>query len=301
MSAANPYDTILADADLPSPAAIAVELVRLTRDPDAELEDVARLVAMDPAITARVLKAVNAAKAGLRQRVVAVDQAVTLLGMRSVGRMAIESSVLERSRSGLAEFDYGAFWAESLARAVAAQVLAAWTRQVPPEEAFTYGLLAGIGRLALVSVHPRQYRDLLLTLGRHDTGELAEVERAVFDVDVETLSARMLKAWGLPDYEDALLAAPASDTEVVSRSQLLLRTCRAAGLVARVLVDTGVTRAQIAAAMQAMAALGVDAEVVTHLFPDIVATLHATGDVLLIPTRSANSLAEVYANAIDTP
>ncbi|MBL8727466.1 MAG: HDOD domain-containing protein [Planctomycetes bacterium] len=300
MTSAGPYEAILADAELPSPAAIAVELVQLTRDPDAEVDDVVRLVAMDPAICARVLKAVNAAKFGLRQRVVAVDQAVTMLGMRTVARMAIETSVLERSRSGLAEFDYGSFWAESLARAVAAQILAGWTRQVPAAEAFTYGLLGGIGRLALVSVHPRQYRELLLTLGRYDANELGEAERAVFDVDVETLSARMLRTWGLPGYEDALLAESAGDGAVVSRDQLLLRTCRAAGLVARILVDTRVTRAQIAAAMHAMGALGVGAEVVAHLFPDIVATLHEAADVLLIPTHSANSLAEVYANAIDT-
>ncbi len=292
------YDAIIADDKLPSPGAVAVELVNLTRDPDAGLEDVVRLVAMDPAICARVLRAVNSAKAGVRQRIVAVEQAVTMLGMRSVARMAVEVSVLERTRAGLTEFDYGSFWAESLARAVAAQVLATRTRYVPADEAFTYGLLAGIGRLALVSVHPRQYRELLLTLGRHTRSELDEAERAVFQIDAETLSARMLQAWGLPSYLDAMLAEQAGGA-VVSRDQLLLRTCRAAGLVARIMIETQVTRDQIATAMQAMAALGVGAEVVTHLFPDIVASLHEAGAVLQISTRSADSLAEVYANAID--
>lgn len=299
MSAATAYDAIMADANLPSPGAVAVELVNLTRDPDSELDDVVRLVAMDPAICARVLRAVNSAQAGVKQRVVAVDQAVTMLGMRSVARMAIEISVLDRNRKGLEEFDYGAFWAESLARAVAARVLAAWTKQVPADEAFTYGLLAGIGRLALVSVRPRQYRELLLTLGRYDAIELAEAERAVFEMDAETLSARMLKAWGLPSYHDALLAEQADAASGVTRDQRLLRTVRAAGLVARIMIETRVTRDQIAAAMQAMAALGVGAEVVTHLFPDIVATLHESGAALQVATRSASSLAEVYANAID--
>lgn len=301
MRARSVYDAVMAADDLPSPSAVARDLVALTRDPDAEVEDVARLVGMDPAICARVMRAVNAASTGTRRAVTAVAQAVTMLGMRVVARMAIEVSVLERNRSGLGEFDYGSFWAESLARAAAARIIATWTKQVAADEAFTYGLLARIGRLALVSVYPDPYRELLLTLGDSDPDELAEAEYALFDVDAENLSALMLKAWGMPGYHDAMAADEAGAPPAASRDQALLRTCRAADAMARVLSGTRVTREQIATAMQAMASLGIGAEVVTHLFPDILATLRDLGAQLQIPTGSAISLADIYAQAIDAP
>lgn len=295
------YDAVMAADDLPSPSAVARDLTALTRDPNAEVEDVTRLVAMDPAICARVMRAVNAASSGTRRAVTSVDQAVTMLGMRAVARMAIEVSVLERNRSGLREFDYGSFWAESLARAAAARIVATWTKQVAVDEAFTYGLLARVGRLALVSVYPDQYRKLLLTLGDSDPEELAEAEQALFGVDAENLSARMLQAWGMPSYHDAMAAGEAGSAPAASRDRALLQTCRAAHAMARVLTDTRVTRDQIAAAMHAMAGLGIGAEVVAHLFPDIVATLRDLGAQLHISTGSVTSLADVYAQAIDAP
>lgn len=301
MSAAASYEEIMADDRLPSPGPVASELLALTRQPEAAVEDIARLIAMDPAICSRVMRAVNAPAAGLRRQIASVDQAVTILGLRSVARLAIEVSVLERSRSGLAEFDYGTFWSESLARAVAARILAQHTKHAHADEAFTYGLLARIGRLALVSVYPQAYRDLLLTLGRVDPTELAEAEAAVFETDAEALSALMMRAWGMPAYHDAMSAAGAGDTAAMRREAALLRICRAASLAAQVLVHTNVRRDQIAAAIQAMAAIGIGAEAVSNLFPDIIATLHETGAQLQIQTHTVASLAEAYAHAIDLP
>lgn len=299
MKAAAVYEQILADPRLPSPGQVAVDLVALTRDPDGTIDDVARAIAMDPAISARVLRVVNAPTTGARRHVISIDQAVTILGMRAVARLAVEVSVLAKTRTGLAEFDYGAFWSESLARAVAARVLATWTKAVPADEAFTYGLLLGVGRLALVSVFPRQYRDLLLTLGSCEPNELDEAERAVFDVDAEELAASMMQSWGLAACHDALLAGDTPRTPAASRAVAMLQVCRAAGQVARVMVAVGATRAQIAVAVQSLAAMGVTAEVLANLFPDMVQLLHETAAQMQIEARAPNSLADVYAHAID--
>ncbi len=159
------YDEIMASDRLPSPDAVARELMTLTQQPEVALADVTRVIAGDPALCSRIMRAVNASALGIRHQVASVEQAVAMLGMRAVARIAVEVSVLNQNREGLAEFDYGEFWAESLARGVVARVLAAHTRRLPPDEAFTHGLLSGIGRLALVSVFPQMYRQMLVTLG----------------------------------------------------------------------------------------------------------------------------------------
>jgi HD-like signal output (HDOD) protein len=188
-----------------------------------------------------------------------------------------------------------------LARAVAARVLAAQHRRVAASEAFTYALLGSIGRLALVSVYPERYRQVLLTLSDSDPAELAEAERAVFEIDAELLSALMLRAWGLPAYHAALTAAASRDGDTTAHDAAILQTCRVGGLVARLLVAAHVTRHQIAAAMRAMAELGVGAESAGHLFPDIIANYEAAGSEMRIKTPSVPSLAEIYARAADAP
>lgn len=294
------YDEIMASDKLPSPNAIARELTMLTQQPDVPLADVTRVIASDPALCGRIMRAVNASALGIRRHVASVDQAVTMLGMRAVARIAVEVSLLTQNRGGLAEFDYGEFWAESLARAVVARVLAAHTKRIPPDEAFTYGLLSGIGRLALVSVFPEMYRQMLLTLGVASRAELAEAERAVFEVDAEMLSALMMRDWGMPAYHAALTGGGDRSAAARGRDQDLLQACRAGAKVAWILIRSGADRTELASAMQALAALGIDAEVASYLFPDILATYREAGINLQIRTPAVPSLGEIYARAADS-
>lgn len=303
MNDAAAYLAIVASDRLPTPGPVALELTALVQQVDVDFADVVRVVASDPAICARALRAVNSAAHGAGRRVATVDDAVRLLGLRGIARLAIEVSVLERNRGGIAEFDYGTFWADALARAVAAQVLGRLTRRVPADEAFTYGLLSTIGRLALVSVHTDVYRQMLLTLGRATAAEREEAERAVFQVDVELLSALMLRSWGLPALHVAL-GAPMADGETLPRTErdtATLRICRAAGHVAGLLTAGSVSRRQLGAAMQALADVSVGAELAAEAFPDIVEGFRDSGALLAIRTPVVGTLAEIYAHATEVP
>lgn len=292
------YEGIMADDRLPSPSAVALEVLRLTRAPETNGVELAHLIATDPAICARVIRAVNAPSIGVRRQVASIDQAVTILGFQTVARIAVAFSVLEENRSGLAEFDYDRFWSESLARAVAARVLASRSKKVSPDEAFTCGLLSSIGRLALVSVYPQMYRDVLVTLGECDTAELGEAERAVFEVDAEVLSAFMMRQWGMPAYEEAL-SGERDGTPVSKRAREMLQTCRLGGLVARLLVNADVDREQLALVTQGMAGVGIDADLMSSVFGDIIESYLEAGANLQIRTRETPSLAEIYAHAVD--
>ncbi|HRJ25008.1 MAG TPA: HDOD domain-containing protein, partial [Thauera sp.] len=61
------------------------ERVRQQLDsPAGSIGEVARLVAADPALTARLLRLVNSAMYGYRGRIADVDRAVQLLGLQQV-------------------------------------------------------------------------------------------------------------------------------------------------------------------------------------------------------------------------
>lgn len=287
---------ILASDALPTPGPVAQELAVLSRRREVQIDEIVRVVASDPGICSRALRVVNAASHGVGRYVTTIGDAVRLLGMRGITRVAIEVSVLGRHRDGVPEFDYGVFWADALARAVAAQVLARVTRRAPPEDAFTCGLLSTVGRLALVTVFPSRYREMLATLGRATDDELAEAEREVFEVDVERLSAAMMARWGIVS-----LVAALQEPGQTAGNDGLLAICRAAAEVARLMTGSAVARADLARTMNALGDIGVGAELAAELFPEIVAGFRegGAGFEILLPT--VGTLSELYANAVDEP
>ncbi len=185
--------------DLPSPKGAALAVMRLTRQDDVSVPELARTVQTDPALVARLIKAANAAQHGSHRPVAAVQDVLILLGIATVRNLALSFSLLSGHRSGrCANFDYRRFWSRSLAFAVAAQEISAQVRAAPPEEAFSVGLLSGIGELSLATVFPDAYSRLL---GQHKAAAgaaLASLEQQAFAITHVELTAAMLHDWGLP-------------------------------------------------------------------------------------------------------
>ena len=75
-----PRELVEAD-NLPTPPGVALEVMRLADDPHIEAEDIGRLIRTDPALTVRMLRAVNSAAYGLPQTIDSVPRACALLGL----------------------------------------------------------------------------------------------------------------------------------------------------------------------------------------------------------------------------
>lgn len=80
-------------------------------------------------------------------------------------------------------FDYEDFWAHSLATAIACQQLAAFAQV--SGELFTIGLLARIGELALASIFPQDYSELLIAAREHKL-DLTPIEQERFGLGSRT-------------------------------------------------------------------------------------------------------------------
>lgn len=184
---------------LPSPSGVALALMRLAAKETVTTREYAALIQHDPALTGRLLQIANSPAIAPRRPVVAVSDAVMVLGFAAVRQIALALSVLEANRSGRCEaFDYTGYWSAALARALAAQMLAARARAVAPEEAFACALLADIGRLALASVHPQRYTEIITAAGAGTASE-CDAEREAFGIDHDALTIELLAEWGLPD------------------------------------------------------------------------------------------------------
>jgi hypothetical protein len=129
-------------------------ILKLTAREDFSTADLVRTVQSDGALTGRLLKMANSARAAGVQPITSVAEATMRLGAMAVRNVALGFSLMSSHRTGLcAAFDYDNYWSVSLARGVIAQNLARLIRGVAPAESFVCGLLGRIGALALATTH----------------------------------------------------------------------------------------------------------------------------------------------------
>lgn len=178
------------------PQAVADALLTLRRD-DSSVDDCARHLACDPAITARILRLANSSFYGMAGRVATVHDAVILLGRRTLGTLLTTAAVSQQFGAlKCPGFDFAAFWRHAFGTAIAAQALA--TELADDDgQAFSAGLLHDIGRLALVAHVPAELA-ATLDLARADDLPLLRAEQQTLGIDHAQVGAMIAEHWQFP-------------------------------------------------------------------------------------------------------
>jgi HD-like signal output (HDOD) protein len=153
--------TLVAGANLPAMPAATMRLMQLSASPDATVEKVAKIVATDPKLAARVVFLANSAENYRGHACRTVPRACAHIGMRQVRSLALTLHLfdLQPSEPGM-NFDYARFWRYCLTCATAAKLLAAQMRNADPEEAYLVGLLQDLGVLVLQRSDPAGYGEV---------------------------------------------------------------------------------------------------------------------------------------------
>lgn len=188
----------IADADnLPSPPAVALQVMRLADDPNALAEDLGQLIRQDPALTARLLRTVNSAATGLPRSIDSIERACALLGFPTAKTLAIGFAVADSMPVVGPDtgFDLEQYWMRSGLTASAAELFA---RQVSPDDAdvaFVVGLLSEMGRLVLAGCLTSVYKTILVGNPWPSPAD----ERAQLGFSNLDLSAALFNSWSLPE------------------------------------------------------------------------------------------------------
>jgi diguanylate cyclase (GGDEF)-like protein len=183
----------------------ALALIRLTQRESTSLAVVAHALKADPTLSLRLIKVANGASGSVHRPVVSLRDAVSVLGVPAVRALALGFSLMSSHGSGACgNFDYRRFWSRSLARAVALQLMNAAIKSTEAEEAFSVGLLARVGELALAELFPQPYSDILQRRKQESGVPLADFEQQAFDLTHSALTASMLLDCHLPtEYVEA--------------------------------------------------------------------------------------------------
>ena len=281
---------------LPTPKGVALAIMEICRREDATIAEIASLVMTDPALSGRLLQLANSA-AYSRRPVASVPDAVMRLGLSTVRMLAMGFSLVDQYPSGPCQaFDYPGFWSHSLLMAVACQELGKLTRDAPPDELFACGLLARIGYLALATLYPLVYGELLAR--QEDAGTLLEREREQLQVDHNELTAAILADCGIP----LSLAEPVCHHEAPKASGFS-EGSRPYELVhlfyhARCLADLGLTPEteryrKIPGLMLLGGKIGLDADTLGTMVDGIFLRWREWGQLLRVPTRTLPSFARL--------
>ena len=180
------------------PAAVA-DVVRLTQDPEVEMEELAEACGRDAALAARLVQLSNASLFARANQVCSLREAVSFLGARTVQVAAISLCFkairqAEREQS----VDRQAYWRHALSCSVAARILARSSRGCHPDEAFLAALLMDLSFPILLNLEFRDYVGVYARPGDAHPDEQAEIEG--FEHHHAALTARILAGWGLPDH-----------------------------------------------------------------------------------------------------
>ena len=191
-------ELLQSDIRLPSPPAIALQIVDLIKREDFSFKELATIIESDPALVTRILCLANSGFYGPTQPVTRIDKAIAMLGMNCVRNIAL-SFVLSESFRGQrgTRFDFDHFGRRSITAAVASLLL---SREInfQCDETFITSLLQDIGVAAMFLSSKDQYVGVLdERLVSHRP--LSVLEAETFGYDHQEVGAELLKMWGLPE------------------------------------------------------------------------------------------------------
>lgn len=197
---------------LPVMPEVAHALIRTLHEEDIVLGDVRNIVAKDPTLTAKVLRAANSAAIGLRREVGTLDAAISMIGMAQVRTLALTAcmNVAFPVAPGLNRTE---FWMNCMACAGYAQWLAP-AAGVDWQQAWLAGMMVRLGELIIVQTVP----DTLTDIERQPLipGDRWKREQHVLGFTEAQVTAELARRWrfpagivqGLDTASDPLTAVP---------------------------------------------------------------------------------------------
>jgi diguanylate cyclase (GGDEF)-like protein len=183
---------------LPSPPGIALEIIRLNSNEEVSISELAGVISRDPSIAAKLLRMANSSQIGRPGQVADLEDAIMVLGIRTVNLLALSFSLVSCDSSARSEcFDYARFWTQSSCNAVAASSIAKLHAPGQRDEAFLSGLLCDFAQLMLAEVAPREYEPVVRWMQSNE-GLLQQIEVSQLDYDHAQFGQRIFGHWGLP-------------------------------------------------------------------------------------------------------
>lgn len=182
--------------ELPALPKAACHILAVIDDPRTTATRLEKAIALDQALTAKVLRIANSPFYGAARDIKTVSEAIVRLGFMTIRNwtlVAATKSIFLTPGAGLL---HRKVWRQSVLSAMATQLVAQDVRFGEPEAVFLGGLMQNIGQLVLARAEP----DLFLRV-LEESERRAEayhvVERDLLGFDHGELGALLIREWNL--------------------------------------------------------------------------------------------------------
>ncbi len=196
-----------------------VELQKMIDDPESEITDISRHIAMDMSLTADLLKIVNSAQYMLSKKVDSITEAVKLVGLRGLKNLLYSYGTQKILKSGLKELwnhaNRTAFYAYALAKSYI-------KKKDILDDVYIGGILHDIGKIIFFNAHPKLIGKI------SEFSKEKEMDRDIFEalsagLNHAEIGALIAEKWNFPEdlvisikYHHEPDAAPADKWETVA-------------------------------------------------------------------------------------
>jgi HD-like signal output (HDOD) protein len=173
-------------------------------DPRTTATKLEKAIALDQALTAKVLRIANSPFYGAVRDIKTVSEAVVRLGfvtIRNWTLVAATKSIFLTPGSGML---FQKIWRQSVLSALASQLVAQVVPRCEPETAFLGGLMQNIGQLVLAKAEPELFHHIIEESASNQL-PYHEVERQLLGFDHGELGSLLIREWNLsPELEVAV-------------------------------------------------------------------------------------------------
>jgi putative nucleotidyltransferase with HDIG domain len=178
---------------LPTLPGIVLKISSLAEDDKSSVNEIAKLIATDQILSAKVLKLVNSPFYGFSGRVSTISNALILLGINVVRSLALSSSIFE-----MMEKTVVGLWEHSFGAALAANTIAKKLKLPEAEEISTAALLHDIGKV-IIKLKLEDDYDHLISLINEKEVSMIEAEKELLGADHSEIGEWIAKTWFLPE------------------------------------------------------------------------------------------------------
>jgi len=188
--------TIKAAGDLPAMPVVATKVMQLIEDENVTAAELAKIVASDPAVAARIMKISNSPLYGCQRQNQTLPGAIMLMGFNTLKSLVVVAYLKDVFKPiGLTE---KMLWEHSFGAALAARIIASDLREINPEEAFLAGLLHDIGKLIMFN-HDRDQFHMVIEQCFNEGIWFEDAEKSIYPYTHAELGGCVLQKWNFPE------------------------------------------------------------------------------------------------------
>lgn len=175
-----------------------MRLTETINNPRSGSADIAKVVATDTGLSARLLRLANSAMYGFPRRIETIPHAITMIGTSQIQQLTLAVSVVAVFKNiPPSLIDMASFWKHSFGCGLLSRLMAQQARKQNPERFFVAGLLHDIGRLVLFMKRPNQIRDAIVA-SQQTGASLVECERKALGYHHGDVGAILMEKWKIP-------------------------------------------------------------------------------------------------------